>query len=267
MPRVLVIGGGELGSAVSHRLVQSGMVVFIVDLEEPRCIRRNVCFATACYTGVHRLEGVTARKAGSPDEALRIAAGGAIPVLAGDIDNAAGAIEPDVIVDARMLKRDCDSHLDLARLVVGLGPGFTAGVNAHVVVETMRGHNLGRVIYEGSAEAHTGIPAPVMGVDSARVVRAPGSGTFRAHVAIGAVVSKDSVLGTVDGEVPVRAKIAGMVRGLAADGLRVRRGQKMGDIDPRGDLIDPNTISDKGRAVAGGVLEAIMHWWMVSRHE
>lgn len=267
MPRILVIGGGELGSAVSHRLVQSGMRVFIVDLEEPRCIRRKVCFATACYTGVHQLEGVTARKAGSMGEALRIAADGVIPVLAGDLEAAVAGLEPDVVVDARMLKRDCNAHLDLASLVVGLGPGFTAGVNAHVVIETMRGHNLGRVIYEGSAEVHTGIPAAVMGVDRERVVRAPGSGTFRADVAIGAVVSKDSVLGTVDGKVPVKAEIAGMVRGLVADGLRVKRGQKMGDIDPRGVLIDPEAISDKGRAVAGGVLEAIMHWWMVSRYE
>jgi xanthine dehydrogenase accessory factor len=266
LPHVLVVGGGELGSAVSHRLVRSGIPVFVIDLDRPRCIRRRVCFATACYTGSHRLEGVTARKSGSVSEARDIIAAGEIPVLTGDAAGIAAEVKPEVLVDARMLKSYDDNHFNLAPLVIGLGPGFTAGRNAHVVVETNRGHNLGRVIYTGGAEARTGVPAEVMGFAAERVVRAPGDGVFSTAVEIGQVVAKGAVLGTVDGKIPVRAEIEGMVRGLIADGLQVARGRKIGDIDPRGRAVDPGTISDKGRAVAGGVLEAIMHWWMVSRH-
>jgi xanthine dehydrogenase accessory factor len=265
LPRVLVVGGGELGSAVCHRLVRSGIPVFVVDLDRPSCIRRRVCFATARYTGSHELEGVTARKTDSVSDALDTVTAGEIPVLAGDAAGIAAELKPEVVVDARMLKSYDDNHLKLASLLIGLGPGFTAGRNAHVVVETHRGHNLGRVIYTGGAEPRTGVPAEVMGFARDRVVRAPGDGMFCANVEIGQVVTKGAVLGTVDGKIPVRAEIDGMVRGLIADGLQVARGRKIGDIEPRGRAVDPGTISDKGRAVAGGVLEAIMHWWMVDR--
>jgi xanthine dehydrogenase accessory factor len=241
------------------------MRVFIIDLDMPRCIRRNVCFASARYTGSHEVEGIMARKAATCREATDMVAGGMIPVLAGEISAIAVELAPDVIVDARMLKHSDDGYLNLAPLVIGLGPGFTVGKNAHAVVETKRGHNLGRVIYRGSAEKHTGIPAEVMGFTSERVVRAPGDGVFTARVDLGAPASRGTVLGHVDGRMPVVAEIEGMVRGLVIDGLEVRRGQKIGDIEPRSG-VSPNTISDKGRAVAGGVLEAIMHWWTVMQN-
>jgi xanthine dehydrogenase accessory factor len=267
LPSVLVVGGGELGSATAHRLARSGMEVSMVDIARPRCIRRKVCFAMALLDGECRVEGVTARKASTTGEARGIAERGEIPVMAMDFRKILPDMEPDVLVDARMLKRESDMSRDLAPFVVGLGPGFRAGIDADVVVETQRGHDLGRVICEGSAEPHTGVPGEIMGFRTERVVRAPGSGSFRSRIGLGALVDRGAVLGQIDGKVAVVAPIAGLVRGLVADDTEVESGQKMGDIDPRGSSIDPATISDKGRAVAGGVLEAIMHWWMGKAHD
>ena len=168
------------------------------------------------------------------------------------------------LVDARMLKTGEGICRDMAPLVIGLGPGFTAGGNADVVVETERGHDLGRVIYEGSANPDTGRPGDIMGFNEERVIRAPRAGHFRSSVALGALVRKGDVVGYVE-ETVVSAPIDGLVRGLVADGIDVRQGQKMGDVDPRGSRIDPCTISDRGRSVGGGVLEAIMHWWTGKR--
>lgn len=265
LPRVLVVGGGELGTAVAHKLVRSGMRVTVVDIARPRCIRRLVCFAAACYHGSNTVEGITARKASSVSEAREIAPSGAVPVLAGDYRDIAADMEPDVIVDARMLKRGQAISRDLAPMVIGLGPGFVAGRDVDVVIETNRGPGLGRLIYEGAAEPRTGVPAEVMGFAGERVVRAPASGVFRAHAALGQLTREGDILGTIDDGVEVTSPIDGLLRGLAVDGLEVSRGQKIGDVDPRGARIDPGAISDKGRAVAGAVLEAVMHWWTVQR--
>lgn len=261
LPRVLVVGGGELGSAVSHRLVRSGMAVAVVDIERPRCIRRNVCFAMACLEGAKEVEGVRAEHVSSPEEATKLVGGGVVAVLTGDFRKIAAALKPDVIVDARMLKRDQDISMELAPLVIGLGPGFAAGDNVHAVVETNRGQNLGRAIYSGSAEAFTGVPAEIRGFSEERVIRAPESGVFQPGEELGKIIAKAHVVGTIDGRVEVVAAISGLLRGLISGGTEVKRGQKIGDVDPRGSEVDPNTISDKGRAVGGGVLEAVMHWW------
>jgi xanthine dehydrogenase accessory factor len=162
-----------------------------------------------------------------------------------------------------MLKRNCGISTGLAPLVIGLGPGFRAPEDVHAVIETNRGHNLGRVIYDGGAEPDTGVPAAVEGYAKERVLRAPADGVFRARAAIGQTVSRGEILGLAGGA-EVRASIAGLLRGLVADGTEVRRGQKIGDVDPRGAAIDVSTVSDKGRAVAGGVLEATMAWWVRS---
>ncbi|MFH1313021.1 MAG: selenium-dependent molybdenum cofactor biosynthesis protein YqeB [Candidatus Eisenbacteria bacterium] len=267
LPRVLIAGGGELGSAVAHRLARSGMELFVVDLENPRCVRREVCFAMVNSGGSGIVEGMRARKASSADEAVEIAGAGDIPVLAGDFERIAGEIKPDVFVDARMLKRDQHISRDLAPLVVGLGPGFTAGRDVDIVIETNRGHDLGRVIYDGAAEAHTGVPGEVAGFSHERVIRAPESGTFMSRASLGRMVEKGEVLGVIDDTVCVKSGISGRLRGLVMDGVEVRGGQKIGDVDPRGAGIDHRTISDKGRSVAGGVLEAVMHWWMRERDD
>ena len=266
LPRVLIAGGGEIGSAVAHRLTRSGMEVIIVDLREPCCIRRAVSFASVLTGGAGVVEGVVARRSTSRGEALEIARAGSIPVLVGDFMTLAGEIGADVVVDARMLKKDQHISRDLAPLVVGLGPGFRAGVDVDVVIETQRGHDLGRVIHEGTAEPHTGVPAEVAGVSLKRVVRAPKSGRFTSKVDLGRVVTAGEALGLIDGTVAVTADTSGLLRGLIMDGIEVRSGQKIGDVDPRGGAIDHRTISDKGRAVAGGVLEAVLNWWTRERH-
>jgi xanthine dehydrogenase accessory factor len=267
LPRVLIAGGGELGSAVAHSLARSGIEVGVVDIAEPRCIRRKVCFATAIRAGSSEIEGIVARRVSSAGEMADVASSGRVAVMAGDFLQVAGAFKPDVLVDARMLKRDSAISLGIAPLTVGLGPGFTAGVNADVVIETNRGHDLGRAIYRGSAAPHTGVPGAIMGFTSERVVRAPASGGFNSRVDLGTVVDRGAVLGMIDDAAAVTAPIGGLVRGLIADGTDVERGQKIGDIDPRGAVIDPCTISDKGRTVAGAVLEAIMYWWTRVAHD
>jgi xanthine dehydrogenase accessory factor len=166
-------------------------------------------------------------------------------------------LRPDVLVDGRMLKAAAGTRSAQAPLVIGLGPGFTAGTDVHAVVETQRGPSLGRVIWSGTAEADTGVPSPVLGVTEARVLRAPAAGTFRAARAIGDLVEAGELLGRVDAAA-VHAEVAGMVRGLVADGVAVVAGGKLGDIDPRGTSVDPAAVSDKARAVAAGVLEAIL---------
>ena len=289
LPRVLVLGGGELGSAVSHRLARSGMEVFVADLDAPTCIRTEVCFAMALRAGAIEVEGVTAVKAATVDEAFGIAAGGRIPVLALRLEQGAyrmlaRELRADVLIDARMLKRKEDMSRDVAPLVIALGPGFTAPEDVHAVIETNRGHGLGRAIYDGCAEADTGIPGEICGYSGERLIRSPASGVFTAGAKVGDLVAGGQVVGVVvaaaarkaAGEVrageaavgaragertDVVASLEGLLRGLISDGVNVEKGQKIGDVDPRGSKIDPRTISDKGRAVAGGVLEAIMHWW------
>ncbi len=263
-PLVLVVGGGEVGSAVAHRLAGSGMGVVVTDLGAPRCLRRNVCFAMALVDGAKEVEGVKAIRTADADEARDLALHGTVAVLAADFGPLIPDLRPDVLVDARMCKTGEGISSGMAPLVIGLGPGFTAGGNTDVVIETKRGHDLGRVIYRGRAHPNTGKPGEVLGLAEERVIRAPRSGRFRSSLELGALVGKGDVVGHVE-TTEVRAPIAGLLRGLVADGIEVREGKKMGDVDPRGSEIDPATISDRGRCVGGGVLEAIMHWWTGKR--
>jgi xanthine dehydrogenase accessory factor len=264
LPLTLVVGGGELGSAVCHRLARSGIGVIVMDLANPTCLRRNVCFAMALVEGTKEVEEVRAMRATGVDEARDLIDKGMVAVIPGDFRRLARHLEPDVLIDARMLKTGEGTSCDTAPLVIGLGPGFTAGDNADVIIETKRGHDLGRVIYRGSAHPDTGRPGDIMGFNEERVIWAPRAGSFHSSVELGALVRKGDVIGHV-GEAVVRAPIDGLVRGLVADGIEVRQGAKMGDVDPRGSRIDPCTISDRGRSVAGGVLEAVMHWWTAKR--
>ena len=278
IPLVVVIGGGELGSATAHRLVRSGLKVVATDIARPKCIRRKVCFATAVMEGQTEVEGMRVRHIAAADDALTLIRSGEVPLLTSDYRKVCSKIRPDIVVDARMTKTESDISRGIAPLVIGLGPGFEAGRNVDAVVETMRGHDLGRVIYKGSAAAFTGVPGMIGGLTSERVIRSPQSGILESKAEIGDMVKKADVVavvragrgggraGSKDGgragkRGEVRAPISGLLRGLISGGSKVRKGQKIGDVDPRGRHIDPATISDKGRAVAGGVLEAIMHWW------
>lgn len=252
----VVRGAGDLATGVAWRLFRCGLDVIMTEIGNPLVVRRTVAFAEAVYSGSAVVDGVEARRAGSVEEALRLLEERVIPVL---VDPGAAVLElvrPAVVVDAIMAKRNLGTTITDAPLVVGLGPGFTAGLDVHAVVETKRGHNLGRVIYSGPAAADTGVPGPVLGYAAERLIRAPEDGVVDPCRAIGDLVEKGEVVAYV-GEAPVRAGLSGMVRGMVRSGLLVRRGTKIGDIDPRGKEAECRTISEKALAVGGGVLEAV----------
>lgn len=255
--RIVVRGGGDLGTGTAWRLHRSGFPVIVLDLNRPLALRRTVAFSTAVTDGSITVEGIKATLVGSPSEALETSAAGTVAVLVSEVFPRFD--EPvEVLVDARLAKAPLDTSIDQAPLVIGLGPGLTAGVHCTAVVETNRGHRLGRVLWEGEAEPNTGIPGRVGGESGKRVVRATRAGAVTWEHSIADVVAEGEVLGAVDGA-PVAAPIGGVIRGLIAEGP-VKEGLKIGDIDPRGEPVVCFEISDKSRAVAGGVLEAVMTW-------
>jgi len=255
--RVLIRGAGEMASAVAHRLFRSHFRVVLTEIPEPLCIRREVSFADAVYEGQREVEGVKAILVSSPQEVPDVWQRGTIPLLVDPEASCKEGLSPHVIVDAILAKRNTGTYRGDAPLVIGLGPGFCAGKDVDVVIETNRGHNLGRVIWEGEAEPDTGVPGVIAGVSAQRVLRAPADGTFRPVRKIGDMVKKGDVIAWVEDEA-MRTEIDGVIRGLLREGMRVRKGLKAGDVDPRGVRENCFTISDKARAIAGAVLEAIL---------
>ena len=254
---MLIRGGGDLASGVAARLHGVGLRVLINELAQPLVVRRKVAFAEAVYQGIATVEDLAAQKVDTHADVLLVLAEGMLPVLVDEAGESINAFSPVVLVDARMLKRAPETSLNAAGLVVGLGPGFSAGEDCHAVIETMRGHDLGRVIWAGSALADTGVPEAVLQKQGQRVLRAPQAGEMRDGLPIGTLVETGEVVGYVD-TAPVTAPFSGVLRGLVADGLRVTRGMKIGDLDPRGDRGYAFRISDKALAVGGGVLEAVL---------
>jgi len=254
---VLVLGGGDLGTGVAHRLFRCGFKVAVGELAQPTALRRAVAFASAVYVGEIEVEGIRAVVAENACAAKTLMDQGLIPVMTSGPHRLRSMVSPHIIVDARMAKRNLGTRLQDAPIVVGLGPGFTAGEDVHAVVETNRGHYLGRVILAGLAEPDTGVPGPVQGHARDRVLWSPCYGRFGTVLSIGDRVTRGQQVASVSG-IGIVAHIQGVVRGLAHDGLVVQEGQKVGDIDPRGVREYCFTISDKARAVAGGVLEAIL---------
>ena len=236
--KILIRGAGDIATGIALRLYRAGMQVVMTDLPAPTAIRRTVCFSQAIILGEMTVEDVTARRAETPDRAE--------------------ALRPDALVDAILAKRNLGTKMDDAPIVVGIGPGFTAGEDCHAVVETMRGHTLGRVIYRGSALPNTTIPGLIGGYAGERVLRAPAEGIFCQKLEIGAVVRAGDIAGEVAGQ-PMRCTIDGVLRGILADGTPVFRGMKAGDVDPRCKPEYCITASDKALAVGGGVLEAVLH--------
>ena len=255
---ILVIGGGDLGTGVAHRLHRAGFKVVVTELAEPTVIRRAVAFASAAYEGQVDVDGVEARLVSGIESVWPLLEQHIVPVLADPEGTARSSLKPHVIVDARMAKRNLGVTLNDAPIVIGLGPGFSAGDDVHAVVETNRGHNLGRLILKGKAEPNTREPGRVHGHGRQRVLWAPCAGRLRSEARIGEQIEETQVVAWVE-EQAVRASISGVLRGLAHDGLLVRKGQKVGDIDPRGITEYCFTISDKARAIGGSVLEAILH--------
>lgn len=255
---VLIRGAGDLATGVALRLWRSGMKVVLTDLPQPLAIRRTVAFSEAIRNGKQTVEDVTAKKAENAEDAKRLLREGVVPVLADPELRCLSELRPDAVVDAILAKKNLGTRIDFAPVVVALGPGFTAGEDCHAVVETMRGHDLGRVILHGSALPNTAIPGLIGGYAGERVLRAPADGVLHTTAEIGQRVEAGETVGTVGGA-PMQATIPGVLRGLLPDGTPVRKGLKAGDVDPRGEAAYCRTVSDKASAVAGGVLEAILH--------
>lgn len=262
-PLVVIKGAGDLASGVAYRLFKSGFGIIMTEIAEPMVVRRTVSFAEAVYAGSISVEGVTARLVNLQEQALDMVENAIIPVLVDPEARIIKDLEPEVVIDAIMAKKNLFTRIDNAPLVVGLGPGFTAGIDVDAVVETKRGHYLGRVIYEGSAIADTGVPGEVMGFARERLLKAPVDGIVKACCTIGDQVNKGDIVAYVDGT-PVKAELDGVVRGMLKDGIQVKARTKMGDIDPRRET-DCYTISDKALAVGGGVLEAVCSYFKTQK--
>ena len=254
----MIRGAGDLASGIALRLYHSGFDVAMTDLAAPMAIRRTVAFSEAVVHGVTTVEDITARRVETVQQANECCAAGEIPVLVDPEAALCRELKPDVLVDAILAKRNLGTKITDAPVVIGVGPGFTAKVDCHAVVETMRGHTLGRVIYEGSALPNTTIPGLIGGFAGERVLRAPADGVFEGCRKIGEMVRSGDVAGYVAGE-PMRCTIDGVLRGLIATGAEVKCGMKCGDVDPRGKIEYCYTVSDKALAVGGGVLEAALH--------
>jgi xanthine dehydrogenase accessory factor len=257
--RVLIVvrGGGDLASGAIYRLHRAGFPVIVTELDAPLFVRRAVCYGEAIYSGSITIGGVTARRASSVEQGRRILESGEVAALADPDGLTLSELKPPVIVDARMEKVNLGTRLNDAPLVVALGPGFTAGVDCHVVVETNRGHDLGRAIYEGSAEPDTGEPGSIQDKTHSRVLRAPVSGHVQPAAAIGDTIEVNQVIARIE-DVSIPAPFRGVLRGLIHERVLVTAGMKIGDLDPRARRENCFTISDKSLAVGGGVLEAVL---------
>jgi xanthine dehydrogenase accessory factor len=251
-------GAGEMASAVACRLHHAGFRrLFLMELPRPLAVRRRVAFSDAIYEGQHQVEGVTAQCVPHPDAIEEAWRAGRVAVVVDPQWQALRARAPLVLIDAILAKRNLGTRRGQASIVIALGPGFTAGVDADAVIGTNRGHHLGRIYTSGTDEPDTGIPAPVLGHTLERVLRAPCDGAFTTALEIGDLVRRGDRIGSVDG-IPLHAAIDGVLRGLLRPGMPVRAGFKIGDIDPRGDARLCDTVSDKARAIAGSVLEVIL---------
>ena len=257
--RVVVRGGGDLATGVIYRLHRAGFAVTVLELAEPRALRRTVAAAQAVFVGQHETEGIKFEKVASVSKNARPVQ--TVPVLVDPDGNSLAKLQPTVLVDARLKKRDIDCNCDLAPLVIGLGPGFNVGENCHAVVETQRGHTLGRVYWNSgdTAIADTGVAAVVAGHGDDRVLRAPCTGVLQGQANIGDWLLAGAAAASVEGQ-QVRAPFAGILRGLMHTGLTVSANEKIGDIDPRNALENCFSISDKALAIGGGVLESILYW-------
>lgn len=256
---VLIRGAGEMASGVAHRLHQSHFKICMLEVTQPLAVRREVSFCEVIYDGEKEVEGVRVKLISKPEQIQPVWKAEKIPLLVDpDLKKTKHFLKPDILIDAIMAKKNLGTQINDAPLVIGLGPGFTAGKDVHVVIETNRGQHLGKVIWSGTAEPDTGISGDIGGYTFQRVLRTMKKGTFHPHKAIGDRVNKGSVVAVVD-DFPVIAEISGLVRGLLREGVEVKKGMKVGDIDPRGKKEFCFTISEKARAIGGGVLEAILY--------
>lgn len=260
---IIVRGGGDLATGTIYKLKKCGFPVLILEAESPSAIRRNVAFSEAVYQGQQTVEDITCYMAGSVAEAEQFLAKGKLTLLVDPAGVSIEALKPLAVVDAILAKKNLGTHKDMAPITVALGPGFEAGIDVNAVIETKRGHNLGKVLWSGFAAPNTGVPGIIAGFGKERVIHCPAEGILRNVKKITDTVVKGEVIAVVEteeGNVPVEASLDGLLRGLIRDGYPVTKGFKIADIDPRMDEYgNCFTISDKARCIAGGVLEAVMY--------
>lgn len=251
---IIIRGGGDLATGIAVRLFNSGFQVMILETEKPSFIRRTVSLGMAVYKGEATVENVRAVHY----DGFTIK-NDHIPVLTDPNMTVLGHISPLALVDAVIAKKNIGLTIDKADIVIALGPGFTAGEDCHAVIETMRGHSLGRVIYEGKASADTGTPGIINGIGKERVIHALCAGKLSIIKDISSTVRKDETIAMID-DTPVKATIDGVIRGMITDGYAVHQGMKIADIDPReSEVKNCYTVSDKARALGASVLEAVLN--------
>ncbi len=251
-------GAGDIASGIAWRLYQSNIrKIFMMEKNQPLSVRREVSFCEAIFDGEKKVEGVTATVVKDNTAIPTIWSSGKIAVAADSSWSLIKVIEPDVVIDAIIAKQNLGSNKNEADLVIGVGPGFEAGIDIHMAIESKRGHNLGKVILSGQPEANTGIPGNVNGHTIERVLHAPCSGIFKTSCQIGNRISRGDLVGSIDGR-EMKAEIDGVLRGLIRPDVHVKAGMKVGDIDPRNNADYCYTISDKAISIGGGVIEAIL---------
>lgn len=271
--KILIIcrGGGDLATGIVHRLFRAGFPVLVLETDSPAAIRRQVSFSEAVYDGTAMVEGVTAERIASANRASvnHVLEEGRVPLLVDPEGSSIPLLKPDIVVDAIIAKKNLGTAKEMAPLVIGVGPGFTAGEDVDLVVESMRGHNLARIFTTGSALPNTGIPGNIGGFTKERVLHAEAAGYMKNIRQIGDIVEKGEEIAriyekmTEDGTffgsyVSVEASISGIIRGLIREGYHFQKGFKIADIDPReSELANCFTISDKARSIGGSVLEAV----------
>lgn len=256
--KVIVRGGGDIASGTIQKLYRSGFKVLVLETDKPTAIRRNVAFSEAVYCGETVVEDCRAVLVRRMSEIISAWDNGLIPVVVDVEGRFIDELKPDIVVDGILAKKNLGTNMNMAPITIALGPGFEAGKDVNVVIETMRGHNLGRLIFQGFAIKNTGLPGLIGGYTKERVVYSPCDGIIRNNNKIGDIVNCDDVIAQI-GNIDVKAEISGLLRGIIRDGFSVNRGLKIADIDPRiTEIENYNSISDKARCIGGGVLEAIL---------
>lgn len=257
---IIVRGGGDLASGTIHKLHRSGFKILVLESYHPTSIRRNVCYSEAIYTGKITIENITAIRVRSFNEILKCWQNNKIPIAVDPHGKFIEMLKPRILIDAIIAKKNLGTKINMAEITIALGPGFEAGKDVHAVIETMRGHNLGRVILKGEAMKNTGVPGEIGGYSKERVIYSPASGIIQNVKEIGDFVSSGEILAYVD-SVEIKTEISGLLRGIIRNGSKIEKGLKIADVDPRcHEIRNCYTISDKARNIAGGVLEAILYF-------
>lgn len=257
---IIVRGAGDIASGIIYRLYKAGFKILALEVENPSCIRRTVSFAEAVYTKEIEIEGIVGVRCETIEEIYKSWRENKIPIYVDKQGKIIDKIDPVIVIDAILAKKNIGNRIVEGRYLIGVGPGFIAGKDVDCVIETMRGHNLGRVIYSGEALRNTGIPGEILGIGKDRVIYSFKDGIFISKKKIGDFVEKGESIGKIDGE-NIYATISGLLRGIIRDGYKVDKNMKIADIDPRlSELKNCFTISDKALAIGGGVLEAVLFY-------